>query len=142
MHTFEYELTRKTNPSTLKHGNQMISANDRMHFRVKSQLTQFLRKLSGGRKWGRPVYTKRNPCTITVDIQPPTSRRMDAPNWYPTIKALIDGLVDGGLLSDDNNHVIKSTTFKSTKLSDTKNYKLIITIEPMEKGNDDAEFIL
>ena len=45
MHQFEYELTRKTNPTTLKHGNQMISANDRMHFRVKSQITQFLRKL-------------------------------------------------------------------------------------------------
>ena len=135
MHQFEYELTRKTNPTTLKHGNQMISANDRMHFRVKSQLTQFLRRLSANRTWSRPVYTRKNPCTITIDVQPPTSRRMDAPNWYPTVKALIDGLVDSGLLSDDNNHVIKSTTFKSTKLSDTKNYKLVITIEPGKEVN-------
>lgn len=135
MHQFEYELTRKTNPTTLKHGNQMISANDRMHFRVKSQLTQFLRRLSANRTWSRPVYTRKNPCTITIDVQPPTSRRMDAPNWYPTVKALIDGLVDSGLLSDDNNHVIKSTTFKSTKLSDTKNYKLVITIEPVKEVN-------
>ena len=135
MHQFEYELTRKTNPTTLKHGNQMISANDRMHFRVKSQLTQFLRRLSDNRTWSRPVYTRKNPCTITIDVQPPTSRRMDAPNWYPTVKALIDGLVDSGLLSDDNNHVIKSTTFKSTKLSDTKNYKLVITIEPVKEVN-------
>lgn len=135
MHQFEYELTRKTNPTTLKHGNQMISANDRMYFRVKSQLTQFLRRLSANRTWSRPVYTRKNPCTITIDVQPPTSRRMDAPNWYPTVKALIDGLVDSGLLSDDNNHVIKSTTFKSTKLSDTKNYKLVITIEPVKEVN-------
>ena len=135
MHQFEYELTRKTNPTTLKHGNQMISANGRMHFRVKSQLTQFLRRLSANRTWSRPVYTRKNPCTITIDVQPPTSRRMDAPNWYPTVKALIDGLVDSGLLSDDNNHVIKSTTFKSTKLSDTKNYKLVITIEPVKEVN-------
>lgn len=135
MHQFEYELTRKTNPTTLKHGNQMISANDRMHFRVKSQLTQFLRRLSANRTWSRPVYTRKNPCIITIDVQPPTSRRMDAPNWYPTVKALIDGLVDSGLLSDDNNHVIKSTTFKSTKLSDTKNYKLVITIEPVKEVN-------
>lgn len=135
MHQFEYELTRKTNPTTLKHGNQMISANDRMHFRVKSQLTQFLRRLSANRTWSRPVYTRKNPCTITIDVQPPTSRRMDAPNWYPTVKALIDGLVDSGLLLDDNNHVIKSTTFKSTKLSDTKNYKLVITIEPVKEVN-------
>ena len=113
----------------------MISANDRMHFRVKSQLTQFLRRLSANRTWSRPVYTRKNPCTITIDVQPPTSRRMDAPNWYPTVKALIDGLVDSGLLSDDNNHVIKSTTFKSTKLSDTKNYKLVITIEPVKEVN-------
>ena len=112
MHQFEYELTRKTNPTTLKHGNQMISANDRMHFRVKSQLTQFLRRLSANRTWSRPVYTRKNPCTITIDVQPPTSRRMDAPNWYPTVK-----------------------TFKSTKLSDTKNYKLVITIEPVKEVN-------
>ena len=59
---------------------------------------------------------------------------MDAPNWYPTVKALIDGLVDSGLLSDDNNHVIKSTTFESTKLSDTENYKLVITLEPIKEG--------
>ena len=55
-------------------------------------------------------------------------------HWYPTVKALIDGLVDGGLLSDDNNHVIKSTTFESTKLSDTENYKLVITLEPIKEG--------
>ena len=134
MHQFEYELTRTTNPTTLKHGNQMISANDRMHFRVKSQITQFLRKLSANDKWEHAIYTRKNPCTITIDVQPPTSRRMDAPNWYPTVKALIDGLVDSGLLSDDNNHVIKSTTFESTKLSDTENYKLVITLEPIKEG--------
>ena len=134
MHQFTYELTRKTNPATLKHGNQMISANDRMHFRVKSQITQFLRKFAATKTWKTPVYTRKNPCSVTIDVRPPTSRRMDAPNWYPTVKALIDGLVDSGLLSDDNNHVIKSTTFKSTQLSGTKNYTLIITIEPLKKG--------
>ena len=133
METFRFELTRKTTKTTLSYGNQMISANDRLHYQVKAQLTNYLRNLSRSlQTWENPVYCSSRPCIVTIDIQPPTKRRMDAPNWYPTVKALIDGFVDAGLLADDNNNVIKETRFKSTGLSETKNYILDITFEPTE----------
>jgi crossover junction endodeoxyribonuclease RusA len=37
----------------------------------------------------------------------PDNRRRDAHNYYPTLKALVDGLVDYGLLPDDSdNHLV------------------------------------
>ena len=138
MDTFSFHLTRQTGKgrNTLKNGNQMISANDRLHPLVKANITQYLRTLPREYKWVDSVYNVDNPCIVTIDVHPPTRRRMDAPNWYPTIKALIDGFVDAGLLSDDNNSIIQETRFKSTQLSGTKNYVLNIEFKSLEEGGD------
>ena len=74
------------------------------------------------------TFSKESPCTVTITIYQPTNRRMDAPNWYPTIKALIDGLTDGGLWTDDNNEVIQSITFKFGGLSGSNKYKIEISV--------------
>mgnify|MGYP000897470469 CR=1 FL=1 len=91
--TFIFELSRRTKKghNTLKKGNQMISANDRLHHHVKATITSYLRQLPSEYEWDAPQYDKKRPCIVTIDVQPPTKRRMDAPNWYPTVKALIDG---------------------------------------------------
>lgn len=47
----------------------------------------------------RYLYEKYN---VRVTIQPPTRRRMDPPNLYPTVKALIDGLTDCAWWEDDD----------------------------------------
>jgi crossover junction endodeoxyribonuclease RusA len=47
---------------------------------------------------------------ITATLHFPDRRYSDAPNYYPTIKAAIDGLVDGELLDDDDDgHVTELT---------------------------------
>lgn len=38
--------------------------------------------------------------------------RRDAPNYYPTIKAAIDGLVVARVLDDDNNDHVRSLTIQ------------------------------
>lgn len=44
---------------------------------------------------------------ITAHIIKPTSRAYDAHNLIPTVKAIIDGLVDYQLITDDTNkHLI------------------------------------
>lgn len=44
---------------------------------------------------------------IEVTIQFRDNRRRDIANWHPTAKAIIDGLVDYGLLPDDDDrHLI------------------------------------
>lgn len=136
MESFIFTLSRKTTKgkNTLQHGNQMLSANDRLHYQVKAKITSYLRSLPNKNRWSTPIYDKDNPCIVRVDVRPPTKRRMDAPNWYPTVKALIDGFVDAGLLADDNNNIITETRFLSTKISGHKNYELEITF--MKVGED------
>jgi hypothetical protein len=44
---------------------------------------------------------------IVATLAFPTGRRRDVANWHPTIKACVDGLVDYGLIADDDDkHLI------------------------------------
>jgi crossover junction endodeoxyribonuclease RusA len=60
-----------------------------------------------GRQCNCTPYSKRRPCGLVVTIYAPTKRRLDPPNFYPTVKALVDGLTDAGIWTDDNSEVIK-----------------------------------
>lgn len=47
-------------------------------------------------------------CSISVGVSPPTKRLCDPPNYYPTVKPIIDGLTDSLWWEDDNfNHIQK-----------------------------------
>lgn len=137
---FTFELNRSTaNGKALKNGNEMISANDRLHPQVKAKLTAHLRELSA--KMAKETYkhidmfSSVHTCHMCINICPPTDRRMDVPNWYPTIKALIDGLTDAGVFDDDNDTVIKSYTFMRGPVTDNKKYKIELIIK---EGDDKA----
>ena len=87
----------------------MLNANDRPHWAQKAKITAYLRqigrlKVSEGKY---TTYTKKRPCGLVVTIYAPTKRRMDPPNFYPTVKALVDGMTDAGLWTDDNHEIIK-----------------------------------
>lgn len=132
---FTYELNRSTAKNrALRGGNEMISSNDRLCPHVKAELTAHLRKLSAEiafktyKQTERTIFSENRPCYIGVIIYPPTKRRMDAPNWYPTIKALIDGLTDANIFEDDNNKVITSMTFVPGPKTDNKKYRIEIVI--------------
>lgn len=50
---------------------------------------------------------------VHVDVQltfPRRDRRRDSPNWMPTAKAALDGIVDSHVITDDSdNHVPRTT---------------------------------
>lgn len=129
-----YELNRSSGKnSSLAKGNEMISSNDRLHHIVKSQITRHLREIAGETDFLAdhdevPRYTPENKCFIVVVVNPPTNRRMDSPNWYPTVKALIDGLSDAGIFEDDDDSVITSVTFIRGQKTDNKKYRLDLHI--------------
>lgn len=110
----------------------MLNANDRPHWTQKAKITAYLRqigrlKVSEGKY---TAYTKKRPCGLVVTIYAPTKRRMDPPNFYPTIKALVDGMTDAGLWADDNHEIIKYMTFEFGGLSQIKDkYKIEIEVE-------------
>lgn len=130
-----FSLTRRTGRNnTLKKGNQMINANDRMHYIVKSQITDYLRTLAYETASEQvhddelPLFDEQHQCAILVDVKPPTNRRFDPPNIYPTVKALIDGLTDAGIWEDDNGKIIKMISFISSCKSNTKDYEVKLKI--------------
>lgn len=67
---------------------------------------------------------------LTVTVCPPTRRRLDPPNLYPTVKALIDGLTDASWWADDNFMHLVETSFRYGGLSGVKDtFKLILDFE-------------
>lgn len=88
-----------------------ISLNDRDHHMVRANLTADWRTAAG---WaataaGRtPSERAHPPCLIEVSF--PVTRvtqRRDPSNWMPTVKAIVDGLVDAGFFPDDDSAHVK-----------------------------------
>lgn len=76
------------------------------------------------------AFSPLNPCEVTVTIYSPTKSKLDPPNLYPTVKAIIDGMTDAGIWTDDNHNVIKKLSFVYGGLSKEKgHYRLDFDIE-------------
>ncbi|MGQ7329569.1 hypothetical protein ACTGUS_11095 [Streptococcus suis] len=122
--------------SNTKRKKEMLNANDRPHWTQKAKITAYLRriaflKLSEGKY---TTYTKKRPCGLVVTIYAPTERRMDPPNFYPTVKALVDGMTDAGIWTDDNHEVIKFMTFEYGGLSGLKDkYRIEIEVKEVHE---------
>lgn len=135
---FSFELYRT------KKRRELLNSNDRLHFAVKAKITADLRMRAKydarnylaiiGMLEDPFIYSKHNPCGVTVTVFSPTRRRLDPPNLYPTVKALLDGFTDAGIWTDDNSEVIKSLTFLYGGLSGNKAYRLEIEIEGHTNG--------
>lgn len=123
---FEFVLSNR------KKQKEMLNANDRPHWSQKAKITAYLRQIAKvkGREGKTIPFTKRRPCGLVVTIYAPTNRRMDPPNFYPTVKALVDGLTDAGIWSDDNHEVIRYMVFQYGGLSGVKDkYRLELEIK-------------
>lgn len=77
---------------------------------------------------------------VTVTIKPPTRRKLDPPNYYPTVKPIIDGLTDAKWWKDDNFQHMLEVRFRygglaGLKKEDGKNdndtFKVILDIEEL-----------
>ena len=67
---------------------------------------------------------------VTVTVYGPTARKFDPPNFYPTIKAFVDGLTDSSWWDDDNFEQLVEMSFKYGGKSGIKgNYLFELTAE-------------
>ncbi|MGT2958855.1 endodeoxyribonuclease RusA [Streptococcus bovimastitidis] len=119
-----------------KQRKEMLSSNDRLHFRKSAPITKYLRrlaKLTANKAINKnEPFSKNKPCSVSVTVFSPTNRRFDPPNTYPTLKAILDGFTDAGIWEDDNFEVIKSLSFEYGGLSGVKDkYKFEIEIEEL-----------
>lgn len=136
---FEFSLSRNTK---LKSLNMVINSNDRLHPQVKAKMTRHIRNLAlyqvtSEMPRKHVPFSRKRPCEVTVTVFSPTKSKLDPPNLYPTVKAIVDGMTDAGIWIDDNHKVIKSMTFRYGGLSGEKGYyKLVLDIrEVMSNAN-------
>ena len=78
-----------------------INANQRLHWAEKARRTKAWREAAFCAAHRRGTFTQ--PVRIVCTVHKTRAGRWDATNLAPTGKALIDGLVDAGVLVDDDN---------------------------------------
>ena len=85
--------------------SSVLSANGRQHWATKARATKALRDRA--LLEARMSRAQLDRAHLTVRVGWPDKRRRDVANLAPTIKALVDGCVDAGLLPDDDDaHLI------------------------------------
>ena len=83
--------------------SKLITANDKMHWGVRARLTKQLRQWGYllGREGAGVARLGLTHARVEMEFAYPDRRRRDRSNLAPTVKALMDGLIDAGLLPDD-----------------------------------------
>lgn len=98
---------------TLPAGLKLLNANQRLHYKRKGEHTAKLRAAAmeavsecpalmaalAAAKPG-PLFQRAHVLGI---LHPDRNNRCDPANWYPSFKAAVDGIVDAGLLEDDDH---------------------------------------
>ncbi|WP_328404039.1 hypothetical protein OHS70_34360 [Streptomyces sp. NBC_00390] len=78
----------------------LLNANQRLHHHTRAEITKVLRRAAWASAQRIPPLERAH---IIGVLHPKDKQRRDAANWYPSFKACVDGLVDRGILHDDDH---------------------------------------
>ena len=104
---------------SVQHAN-LLTANRDLHWAPRAEIIRTLRTTGelAARNAHIPALGRAH---LTVHITWPDLRRRDRANISPTIKALIDGIVDAGCLCDDDDDHLSGPDLRvTTETSGTK----------------------
>lgn len=77
------------------------------------------------------------PVRVLAEFRFPTNHRRDTGNLYPTVKALIDGLVDAGVLVDDCDGLLEGPYPVRTYPNGPLRIRLVLTpLNPADVGRE------
>lgn len=129
---------------TLPAGLKLLNANQRLHHKPKAKLTAAIRDAAMEAVADNPVLmaalAKAKPgplfqrAHILGILRPATARRADPANWYPSFKAAVDGLVDAGLLDDDDHTRVVGPDMRLGEK--TKGGQLVVIVSGLAAGED------
>ena len=87
-------------PDTVK--RSLLNANERSHWRRRSELSRQWRERTCwlAKAHGIPPLQR---ASVVTHIAFGDKRRRDVANYQPTAKAIVDGIVDAGVLPDDDD---------------------------------------
>lgn len=106
-----------------------LNANDRQHFMARNKDVQLWRLFAHNAiRAARPWDPFTVPVQISATVHKRRAGRWDAHNLMPTLKACIDGLVDAGLLDDDDNEHVTAVTIRAGEKRATA--CLVLEVEP------------
>ena len=81
-----------------------LNSNQRLHWTEKARRTRIWRHAAHGAVLGQHKGARFDvPVRITVTIHKTRAGRYDVANYGVTAKAIVDGLVDAGVIPDDSN---------------------------------------
>lgn len=104
---------------------KLLSANDRDHWRKRAELVRYWRQRThlAARHLG-----PQPPSVVHLTLPVRDRRRRDPMNYYPTLKAVVDGLVDAGCWPDDTPDYVRTVE----PVLDPDADVVMIRLEPME----------
>lgn len=125
-------------------GLKLINANDRLHYRQKGERTARLRAAAmeavsdcpslmdalAAAKPG-PLFQRAH---ILGVVHPGSNRRADPANLYPSFKAAVDGLVDAGLVDDDDHTRVVGPDMRLGTV--VKRGQLVLVVRGLAPGED------
>ncbi|GAB2677569.1 hypothetical protein [Thalassiella azotivora] len=114
-------------------GCGFLTSNQRLHWRVRNARTQSWRAAAGwAARHARLPRLQRAHIVATVHERP-LSRRRDVANVYPTVKAIVDGLVtDLRLLPDDSDaYLVGPDLRRGDPVPKDESRRIVLTIRPL-----------
>ena len=130
---------------TLPAGLDLINSNHRLHPKARARLTKTIRDAAHQTvtetpdlmaaleaAGDSPLFARAH---ILGVLCPSTyGRRRDPANWYPSFKAAVDGLVDAGLLDDDDHTRVVGPDMRLGHK--VKGGQLVLVVRPLAPGED------
>ena len=113
-----------------------MTSNHRLHHMEKADRAKRLRILARARA-AQLRLKVQSPVSVKVTIRTPTNAVFDPPNAWPTVKPIIDGLVDAGVLEDDSSTQVPEITFvRGAKTGRAGVYIVELEFSPIVEGAD------
>jgi len=104
-------MSARTWTVTIPAPTRWLNSNDRRSARRNAPDIKEWR--DAARQYARAArLPKLGACRITATVSMAVKRMRDTPNYYPTIKAAIDGLKDAEVFDDDNDGHVYSLTIE------------------------------
>ncbi|QNL30260.1 RusA-like resolvase [Microbacterium phage ClearAsMud] len=104
-----------------------ISENSRMNRYQRSRLVKELRTTAGW--WARSLRVRAEHVEVRLVWVVTDARKRDEDNVVPTLKALCDGLVDGGLVPDDTpQYMTKRMPTIERRDGDVAHLELVVSV--------------
>jgi crossover junction endodeoxyribonuclease RusA len=108
-----------------------LNANDSLHFQAKGKRVKKWRETAQAAVNALFEPHRYERAHVVCAIRFPDNKRRDVGNWYPTAKAIVDGLVDANLLPDDNDRHLTGPDMRREYPNGPA--RVTVTITPLEQ---------